>query len=218
MAYPDTPWFGYDYGGDALLLDARKRARAEWPNMARTSFGPGNYSIRSERYRYIHYNDGSEEFYDHANDPHEWNNLIEKPELFSRIEEHRAHRPRQFHSVLGTVSTGHRAFHASEEASKQVKKFDPLDWERPVDNPVFTTTFGNNHDSVLFVDSELEYPYYLIIIHTPQAAHLWRAKKFSWSSADWELVSDKYIIGKHYEYDDGVKVDGTYYLYEEGIV
>ena len=93
-----------------------------------------------------------------------------------------------------------------------------MDWERPVDNPVFTTTFGNNHDSVLFVDPELEYPYHLIISHTPQAAHLWRAKKFSWSSADWELVSDKYVIGKHYEYDDGVKVDGTYYLYEEGIV
>ncbi|MEK9773958.1 MAG: hypothetical protein VW576_10395 [Opitutae bacterium] len=77
---------------------------------------------------------------------------------------------------------------------------------------------GNNHDSVLFVDPELEYPYHLIISHTTEAAHLWRAKKFSWSSADWELVSNKYVIGKHYEYDDGVKVDGTYYLYEEGIV
>ena len=71
---------------------------------------------------------------------------------------------------------------------------------------------------MLFVDPELEYPYHLIISHTPEAAHLWRAKKFSWSSADWELVSDQYMIGKHYEYDDGVKVDGTYYLYEEGIV
>ena len=26
MANPDTPWSGYDYGGDALLPDARKRA------------------------------------------------------------------------------------------------------------------------------------------------------------------------------------------------
>ena len=53
-----------------------KNPQADWPHMARTSFGPGNYSIRSERYRYIHYNDGSEEFYDHADDAHEWNNLI----------------------------------------------------------------------------------------------------------------------------------------------
>jgi hypothetical protein len=106
------------------LATLLQNPRAEWPNMARTSFGPGNYSIRSERYRYIHYNDGSEEFYDHANDPHEWNNLIGKPELFSRIEEHRSHKPRQFHPVLGTVSTGHRAFHASEEVRKQAKMFD----------------------------------------------------------------------------------------------
>ena len=195
-----------------------KKPDAPWPHMARTSFGPGNYSIRSERYRYIHYNDGSEEFYDHAGDPHEWNNLIENPELATLIKKHRAMIPKNAHPILGKDSTGHKAYKASEAAKKQTSSFDPLDWKRPVDNPVFTTTFGNNHDSVLFVDPELEYPYHLIISHTEEAAHLWRAKKFSWSSADWELVSDQYIIGKHYEYDDGVKVDGTYYLYEEGIV
>ena len=195
-----------------------KTPDTQWPHMARTSFGPGNYSIRSERYRYIHYNDGSEEFYDHADDAHEWKNQIGNPELAALVEEHRAFKPETFHPVLGTDSTGHKAYKASEAAKKQTSSFDPLDWKRPVDNPVFTTTYGNNHDSVLFVDPELEYPYHLIISHTEEAAHLWRAKKFSWSSADWELVSDQYIIGKHYEYDDGVKVDGTYYLYEEGIV
>ncbi len=95
---------------------------------------------------------------------------------------------------------------------------DWVKWYRPVDNPVFTTTYGNNHDSILFVEPELEYPYHLIISHTPEAAHLWRAKTFSWNSSDWELVSDQYIIGNHYEYDDGVKVDGVYYIYEEGMV
>ena len=191
---------------------------AQWPHMARTCFGPGNYSIRSERYRYIHYNDGSEEFYDHTDDPNEWDNLIGKPELAALIDEHRAYKPEQFHPVLGTDSTGHKAYKASEAAKKQTSSFDPLDWKRPVDNPVFTSTFGNNHDSVLFVDPELEYPYHLIISHTTASAHLWRAKQFSWSSADWELVSDDYKIGHHYEYDDGVKVDGTYYIYEEGVV
>ena len=68
-----------------------KNPDTQWPHMARTSFGPGNYSIRSERYRYIHYNDGSEEFYDHADDAHEWNNQIGNPELAALIEEHRAH-------------------------------------------------------------------------------------------------------------------------------
>jgi len=91
-------------------------------------------------------------------------------------------------------------------------------WYRPVDNPVFTVSHGNNHDAILFAEPRLEYPYHLIISHTPAAAHLWRARRFSWDSSDWELVSDEYIIGDHYEYDDGVKVDGTYYVYEDGTV
>ena len=45
-----------------------------------------------------------------------------------------------------------------------------------------------------------------------------RAKSFSWSSEVWELVEKKYKIGQHYEFDDGVKVGDTYYIYEEGIV
>ena len=35
-------------------------------------------AIRTERYRYIKYFDGSEELYDHHNDPKEWNNLSSK--------------------------------------------------------------------------------------------------------------------------------------------
>jgi len=93
-----------------------------------------------------------------------------------------------------------------------------IQWHRPVDNPVFTTKHGNNHDSILFVEPDLEYPYHLIVSHRGSAAHLWRTKEFSWSSSDWELVSDQYKIGGHYEYDDGVKVDGTYYIYEGGNV
>ncbi len=34
-----------------------------------------NYTIRTRKYRYILYKDGSEEFYNHDNDPKEWNNL-----------------------------------------------------------------------------------------------------------------------------------------------
>ena len=34
-----------------------------------------NYTIRTRKYRYILYKDGSEELYNHDNDPKEWNNL-----------------------------------------------------------------------------------------------------------------------------------------------
>ena len=95
---------------------------------------------------------------------------------------------------------------------------DWIEWFRPVDNPVFTVEHGNNHDCILFIEPELEYPYHLIISHEPSGADLWRTKTFSWSSESWELVSDDYDIARHYEFDDGVKVDGTYYIYEAGRV
>ncbi len=95
---------------------------------------------------------------------------------------------------------------------------DWTNWRRPVDNPVFTTKHGNNHDSILFVDTDLEYPYHLIVSHEPSGADLWRTDDFSWSSSSWELVSDEYNIGGHYEYDDGVQVNGTYYIFEAGNV
>lgn len=99
-------------------------------------------------------------------------------------------------------------------------------WYRPVDNPVFTSEHNNNHDPIIFVDTTLEYPYHLIISgwecnpqndNNPQT-YLWRSKTFSWSSNDWQLVSENYRIGCHYEYDDGVKVGNKYFIYEDGKV
>lgn len=43
-----------------------------------------HYAIKTDRYRYILYNNGKEELYDHLNDPNEWDNLI-----FSVKEPHR---------------------------------------------------------------------------------------------------------------------------------
>ena len=44
-----------------------------WP--AITSHNQGNHAIRTDRWRYIRYADGSEELYDMIGDPHEWTNL-----------------------------------------------------------------------------------------------------------------------------------------------
>ena len=40
-----------------------------------SSYGAGNTAIRSRNWRYIRYEDGSEELYDHRVDPNEWKNL-----------------------------------------------------------------------------------------------------------------------------------------------
>ena len=49
-----------------------------WERPALTTHGRKNHALRSERWRYIRYADGSEELYDHQNDPMEWYNLAKK--------------------------------------------------------------------------------------------------------------------------------------------
>ena len=97
------------------LVPLLKNPQADWPHMARTSFGPSNVAIKSERYRYIHYHDGTEEFYDHNTDPHELANRINDNSLTKRIDAHREHLPKHYHAILGGGSTGHHAFEASEQ-------------------------------------------------------------------------------------------------------
>ncbi len=66
--------------GDSLkpLLNDPKR---KWNRPVLTTHGRMNHSIRSERWRYIRYENGSEELYDHQTDPLEWTNLADKPEF-----------------------------------------------------------------------------------------------------------------------------------------
>lgn len=62
------------------LTPLLKDPAAAWKYPAITTNGMGNHAVRSERWRYIQYNDGTEELYDHQNDPNEWNNLAGEPE------------------------------------------------------------------------------------------------------------------------------------------
>ena len=95
------------------LVPLMKDPQADWSHIALSSFGKGNFAVRSERYRFIQYLDGSEEFYDHANDPHEWNNLINKKKLTEVIEQHRKRLPANQADVLPGNSTGHKAYQAA---------------------------------------------------------------------------------------------------------
>jgi len=57
------------------------------------TMGKGNHAVRSDRWRYIRYKDGSQELYDHAEDPWEWNNLAVHPEYAEVIDEHKKWLP-----------------------------------------------------------------------------------------------------------------------------
>jgi arylsulfatase A-like enzyme len=63
-----------DLEGHSLVPQLKDAsAPREWP--AITTHNHDNHAIRTERWRYIHYADGSEELYDVQADPNEWKNL-----------------------------------------------------------------------------------------------------------------------------------------------
>ncbi len=57
------------------MLSLLKDPLASWDRPALTTHLRGNHALRSERWRYIRYNDGTEELYDHDQDPMELRNL-----------------------------------------------------------------------------------------------------------------------------------------------
>ena len=76
------------------LAPQLKDAAAKRERPAITSHNPGNHGIRSERWRYIRYADGSEELYDLQNDPHEWTNLAGQPGHAAIIARHKKWLPK----------------------------------------------------------------------------------------------------------------------------
>ncbi|MCA9112120.1 MAG: DUF4976 domain-containing protein, partial [Planctomycetaceae bacterium] len=63
----------------------------EWP--AITTHNQHNHGIRTSRWRYIQYADGSEELYNMVADPHEWDNLAINSAYGDVVEELREHLP-----------------------------------------------------------------------------------------------------------------------------
>jgi arylsulfatase A-like enzyme len=71
--------------GHSLVAQLKDpKARRPWP--AITTHNQGNDSVRTEHWRFIRYADGSEELYDHRNDPNEWTNVIARAKLSATRE------------------------------------------------------------------------------------------------------------------------------------
>ncbi|MFM1904176.1 MAG: Choline-sulfatase [Planctomycetota bacterium] len=49
-----------------------------------------HWTLRTEQYRYIRYNNGAEELYDHSADPNEWRNLVTDPGQLATLERFRS--------------------------------------------------------------------------------------------------------------------------------
>ncbi len=68
----------YEKNEGVSLMPVLKGETKVAQEYALTTYGWGNHAIRTENFRYVHYNNGAEELYDHRNDPNEWKNLAQK--------------------------------------------------------------------------------------------------------------------------------------------
>ncbi len=61
------------------IVPLLKNPNRLWDKPVLMTFGYKNHAVQTGRWRYIQYNDGGQELYDHLTDPHEWTNLANDP-------------------------------------------------------------------------------------------------------------------------------------------
>ena len=101
----------------ASLVPLLKDPKAAWERPALTTHGKDNHALRSERWRYIRYADGTEELYDHQADPQEWTNLASQTEYASIKQELAAWLPKQ--NAENAPSSGGKKRAAKKQAKKR---------------------------------------------------------------------------------------------------
>lgn len=84
----------YDRNEGKSLVDMMQNNIGVEDAYALTTYGMHNHAVRTANFRYIQYEDGTEELYDHSNDPNEWYNVVHKSEYKEKIEHLKALLPK----------------------------------------------------------------------------------------------------------------------------
>jgi arylsulfatase A-like enzyme len=113
------------------LVPQLNDATANRERPAITSHNQGNHAIRSERWRYIRYADGSEELYDMVADPNEWKNLANQAAYASVIAEHQKWLPKTDlplapKSASRTLTYDKQTDTAVWEGKTSIQRHDPI--------------------------------------------------------------------------------------------
>jgi arylsulfatase A-like enzyme len=88
--------------GDSLV-PLLENPNADWRYTTLTTYARGNHTLRTERYRYLRFEDGTEELYDHEKDPNEWTNLASLPEhdkLLRRLRKELPAKEAPYHPAI----------------------------------------------------------------------------------------------------------------------
>lgn len=110
MAGLDAP----SYVDGASLVPFLADATYQRAEPAITTWGRGNYSVRTRNWRYVRYFDGSEELYNHADDPQEWLNLAGKPAMAGQKKKLAAWLPEREAPLVLSGKALHSVFDADE--------------------------------------------------------------------------------------------------------
>jgi arylsulfatase A-like enzyme len=102
------------------LMPLLKSPQTAWEHPSLTTHGRNNHSIRTERWRYIRYKDGSEELYDHDTDPLEWKNLAKEPQLAKVKDQLAAYLPKVNAPDAAAVKNKDKKKKAIEQTSGDV--------------------------------------------------------------------------------------------------
>jgi len=86
------PAYSRNEGLNLVPLMKRNGAESQ-KNVAITTFGMNNHGLRTSEYRYIRYEDGGEELYDHNIDPNEWTNIAAEGKNAEVIEKLKKYLP-----------------------------------------------------------------------------------------------------------------------------
>lgn len=90
------------YLDGSSLTTQLKDPSASLAQPAISTWGRGNYTIRDDKWRYTRYFDGSEELYNHASDPQEWENLANNETYQARKKELATFLPKQEADLVKT--------------------------------------------------------------------------------------------------------------------
>ncbi|WP_430934869.1 sulfatase [Saccharicrinis sp. 156] len=77
----------YDRNEGRSLVSAMMNRGEDDKAFAVCTFGMNNHGVKANGFRYIQYEDGGQELYDHKTDPNEWENLASNPDYKNKIEE-----------------------------------------------------------------------------------------------------------------------------------
>ncbi|MES2806987.1 MAG: sulfatase [Bacteroidota bacterium] len=88
------------------IVPLLKDPSLKWKYPAVTTYKQGNQAIRDQQYRYIRYNDGTEELYDELKDPNEWHNRAKEPAMKTVLDGFRKQVSKSFVAATAGVKGG----------------------------------------------------------------------------------------------------------------